>query len=228
MLFADIPMPARLAARPRDVRGLPVLAITPWEHGEPRFAITGTARILICAVERRCSICGTEMAPGPVFRVVAGEEADAIGAASAAGVPYANQAATVEPPGHRSCMLYAAVVCPWLARPNARRSADAAALGFDIGRGEARGAGGAVVGFDRFEFRVGEYVMFRFSGLREFRPHLLGEEQYEALGEAVKAEAGTAETKSETPECPPYLLADELAAELRHAAYVRATYARGV
>ena len=217
MRLDEIPTPARIAARPKDDRGYPVLAITPWENGEPQFAVTGTARIFICAVERRCSICGTEMAPGPVWRVVAGEEADAIETAISSGTPYANQAATVEPPGHRNCMLYAAVVCPWLARPQARRSADAAALGFEIERGEARGNGGAVVGFDSFEFGVAEFVMFRFAGLREFRPHSLGEEQLDALREAVNAEAGT----PESPECPPYLLTDESAAESRHAAYLR-------
>ncbi|MEZ0106162.1 hypothetical protein ABH920_000143 [Catenulispora sp. EB89] len=219
MRFEEVPTPARIAARPRDLRGYPVLAITPWEDGEPRFAATGTARILICAAERRCSICGTPMAPGePVWRVVAGPEADAIEAALTAGDEYANDAATVEPPGHRVCMLYAAVVCPWLARPNARRANDVAALGFEIARGEQRGFGGAVVGFEEFEASVGEYVMFRFRGLREFRPHELGDEQLPELLKAVDDEAGT----PGIPECPPYLLADEPAAEARYAALLRA------
>lgn len=219
---ADVPTPARVAARPRDARGYPVLAITPWADGEPRFAVTGTARIHICAVERRCSICGTPMDPGPVWRVVAGEEADAM---AAAGPGYVNRAATVEPPGHRVCMLYAAVVCPWLARPNARRSADAAALGFEIERGAARGAGGAVAGFAETEFRLADVVMFRFAGLIEFRPHSLGEEHLGALTEAVAAEQRGCAMDDDFAICPPYLLADEDAAERRHAAYLAA--ARG-
>lgn len=219
MRFEDVPKPARIAARPRDARGFPVLAITPWEDGEPKFAATATARILICAAERRCSICGTPMASGePVWRVVAGEEADAMATALAAGTEYENAAATVEPPGHRACMLYAAVVCPWLARPNARRSNDAAALGFEIARGEQRGYGGAVVAFEGFEAAVGEFVMFRFRGLREFRPHELGEEQLPELRAAVDDEAGT----PGVPECPPYLLDDESAAEARYAFHLRA------
>lgn len=219
MRFEDVPKPAAIAARPRDQRGFPVLAITPWEDGEPRFAITGTARILICAAERRCSICGTPMAPGePVWRVVAGEEADAVAAALAVGKAYRNGAATVEPPGHRTCMLYAAVVCPWLARPNARRSNDAAALGFEIARGDSRGYGGAVVGFAEYEAAMAEFVMFRFDGLREFRPHELGEEHLTELQKAVDDEAGT----PGIPECPPYLLADESAAEARYAQHLRA------
>ncbi|GAA1957993.1 hypothetical protein [Catenulispora subtropica] len=222
MRFDEVPKPVAIAARPHDGRGYPVLAITPWENGEPRFAITGTARILICAAERLCSICGTPMAPGsPVWRVVAGEEADAMAAARAAGTAYENAAATVEPPGHRACMLYAAVVCPWLARPNARRSNDAAAPGFEIARGEQRGYGGAVVSFDEYEAAVGEFVMFRFRGLREFRPHQLGAEHLDTLLAAVDeqdAEAGT----PAIPECPPYLLTDESAAEARYAQHLRA------
>ena len=57
-------MPALVAARPRDARGYPVPAITPWVDGAPHFAATGTTRTYICAVERRCSICHYDAA-GP-------------------------------------------------------------------------------------------------------------------------------------------------------------------
>src|SRR5215470_13250955 len=110
-------MPRAVAARPRDGRGYPVLAIIPWEDGQPRFAATGTARTYICAAERRCSVCGLTMAPGPVWRVVAGPEAEAIDDALAAGRQFLNRQATMEAPGHRLCMLYAAVICPYLSRP---------------------------------------------------------------------------------------------------------------
>jgi hypothetical protein len=56
--ITDIPMPPAVATRPRDERGYPVLAITPWAGGAPKFAAT----------------------------------------------------TTVEAPGHRECMLYAAAV----------------------------------------------------------------------------------------------------------------------
>jgi hypothetical protein len=120
-------------------------------------------------------------------------------------------------------MLYAAVVCPWLARPNARRSADAAALGFEIERGATRGVGGAVAGFAESEFRLADVVMFRFAGLVEFRPHSLGGEHLGALAEAVAAEVRTGGNGDDGfAACPPYLLADEAAAERRHAAYLAA------
>lgn len=216
MRLIDIPTPAAVLARPRDERGYPVPAITPWEEGVPRFAATGVARTFLCAVERRCSICGTPMEPGPVWRVVAGPEAEAIADARSRGISYTNLSPTAEAPGHRTCMLYAAVVCPYLARPNARRGVTAQGVGFDAVRGTARGEGGAVVSFDEYEYGyLDATVLFRFIGLGEFRPHMLGDEQELELATAVAAEAG------EAPVPPPYLLTDEAAADARFQAYLQ-------
>jgi hypothetical protein len=206
--ITDIPMPPAVAARPRDERGYPVLAITPWEDGQPRFAATGTARSYICAVERRCSICGTPMAAGPVWRVVGGAEAEAI---AAAGPAFRNAAATVEAPGHRACMLYAAVACPYLARPTARRGQDATVLA--VPRGSSRGEGGAVVGFATMEFRHADVMMFRFADVVEFLPHSNGDEQLPLL-------LGLSSGPAVEP-CPDYLLTDEDAANRRFSAYLR-------
>jgi len=206
----EIPMPAAIAERPRDARGYPVLAITPWSDGKPDFAITSTARILVCAVERRCSICGTPLRKGPVWRVVAAEEAAAI----SAGLDNVSQ--TVEPPGHHACMLYAAIVCPYLARPTARRGNDASVPQAEFHRGEVHGSldgtTGAVAAFDTYEFEAAETVLFRFSGLREFLPYTLGEEHLAALREAIAAQ-------SAAEPCPPWLLDDEAGAERRAARY---------
>lgn len=210
-----MPMPAGIAARPRDGRGFPVLAITPWRDGSPDFAVTSPARILVCAVERRCSICGLGLGKGPVWRVVAAEEAVAI-AADPAG--FENAATTVEPPGHRLCMIYAAVVCPWLARPNARRRLDAEVPGLVMTRGQARGAvgdiGGAVVSFETFEFTAVGEVEFRYRGLVDFLPHLVGEEHLAALRD------GTANEAAPDDVSPPWLLADEAAAQARAQRYL--------
>jgi hypothetical protein len=208
-----------VAARPRDERGYPVPAITPWEDGVPRFAATGTARTYLCAVERRCSVCGTAIPVGPVWRVVSGPEADAIEAVLAAGHDYRNNAATVEAPGHRACMLYAAVVCPYLSRPTARRGDEAQFPGVSAVRGDRRGLGGAVVAFDEVEFRFTDMVLFRFRGLGEFRRHELGEEQLDELTAAVAAEAAAAADPSAEPAAPIYLMDDEDAAQRRFAAY---------
>jgi hypothetical protein len=211
----EVPAPAAIAARPRDARGFPVLAITPWHDGVPDFAVTSPARILVCAVERRCSICGLGLGKGLVWRVVAADEAVAM---VADAVGFENAASTVEPPGHRLCMIYAAVVCPWLARPNARRRLDAAVYGLRVMRGEARGSvgeiGGAVVSFETFEFSVDERVEFRYRGLVDFLPHLLGEEHVSRLREGVAREAAPPET------CPPWLMRDEAEAQERSQRYL--------
>jgi hypothetical protein len=201
--ISDIPMPPAVAARPRDDRGYPVLAITPWEDGVPRFAATGTARSSICAVERRCSICGTPIAAGPVWRVVSGAEADAI---AATGPSFRNAAATVEAPGHRECMLYAAIACPYLANPTARRGSDSAVLD-DVAKGHRRGAGGAVAGFARMEFRYADAMLFRFAEVVEFRPHAEGVDQLPALLDCS--------FDGSVPEYPAYLGTDENLATAR-------------
>ena len=211
-------MPAAVAARPRDERGYPVPAITPWENGVPLFAATGTARSYLCAVERRCSICATPIEPGPVWRVVAGVEADAIEAARRAGQTYLNRAATVEAPGHRSCMLYAAVACPYLSRPTARRGGPVTAPGLTAGKGTSRGLGGAVVGFAEVEFRYTDVMLFRFAGVTEVRPHQLGEEQLDALVDAVARERLTEQPVAVVPD---YLMSDEAAADRRFAEYLQ-------
>jgi hypothetical protein len=203
--ITDIPMPPAVAARPRDDRGYPVLAITPWEDGAPRFAATGTARSYICAVERLCSICGTPIDAGPVWRVVSGAEADAI---AEAGPSFRNAAPTVEAPGHRACMLYAAVACPYLALPTARRGVDSVLL--DVSRGFPRGAGGAVVGFAHMDFRYTEAMMYRFADVIEFLPHEQGTEQLAALSAALTD--ATLEPGIQDPE---YLSADENLATAR-------------
>jgi hypothetical protein len=211
----QVPTPEAIAARPRDARGFPVLAITPWRDGVPDFAVTSPSRILVCAVERRCSICGLGLGKAPVWRVVAADEAVAI---MTDPTRIDGHPGTVEPPGHRLCMLYAAVVCPWLARPNARRSLDAPVAGGRIGRGEARGAvgeiGGAVVAYESYEFTVGRRVEFRYREPVELLPHLLGEEHVARLRE------GTAREVAPSESCPSWLLDDEQSARARAERYL--------
>ncbi|MDI5971556.1 hypothetical protein POF50_019850 [Streptomyces sp. SL13] len=175
MGFDSVPMPGGVAGRPRDGRGYPVPAITPWEGAEPQFALTDWGRSADCARGRRCSVCGRAMGAGAVWRVVGAAECAAIGEALAAGRPYRNMAPTLEGPGHRACMLYASMVCPYLARPNARRGVSAAApdeMTDHVVRGAARGATGAVVGFGQYEYAVTpDQVLFRFLDVVEFLPH---------------------------------------------------------
>ncbi|QKW20442.1 hypothetical protein HUT16_16420 [Kitasatospora sp. NA04385] len=184
MRFDTVPKPPAVEARPRDERGYPVPAITPWEDGRPQFALTDHERSAACARERLCSVCNTLMPRGPVWRVVGGAEAAAIGEALAAGRPYRNMAPTMEGPGHRACMLYASMVCPYLARSNARRRVTAEQgdtpdeLTAHVVRGAARGEAGAVVGFAEYEFAVTPTkVLFRFLDPVEWLPHHNADQQ---------------------------------------------------
>ncbi|MFC5027506.1 MULTISPECIES: hypothetical protein [Streptomyces] len=185
MRFETVPMPSTVRARPRDLRGYPVPAITPWDGDEPQFALTDYGRSADCARMRRCSVCDTLMPPGPVWRVVGAAESAAIADALAAGRPYRNLAPTLEGPGHRACMLYASMVCPYLARPNARRGLSAQRpdeLTGHVVRGAVRGATGAVVGFGDYEFAVtGTQVLFRFLDIVEFLPHDTSDAHLEEL-----------------------------------------------
>ncbi|WP_224285486.1 hypothetical protein, partial [Streptomyces sp. LS1784] len=140
MRFERVPVPEGVGARPRDGRGYPVPAITPWQGDVPQFALTDHGRSADCALERRCSVCGRFMERGPVWRVVGAAESEAIAGALAAGQPYRNLAPTMEGPGHRACMLYAAMVCPYLARPNARRRASAEDPADELTSAAVRGA----------------------------------------------------------------------------------------
>jgi len=186
MRFDEVPMPPTVGERPRDARGYPVPAITPWEDGEPRFALNDYGLARACALGRLCSVCGKLMPEGPVWRVVGQSEGDAIRDAQESGLEYRNLEPTLEGPGHRACMLYASMVCPYLARPNARRGSSAAdpqeELTAHVQRGVPRGESGAVAGFADYEYAVtSDRVLFRFFDLIEFLPHEAGQEHLTAL-----------------------------------------------
>lgn len=192
MRFDTVPKPPSVEDRPRDGRGYPVPAITPWEDGKPQFALTDYERSANCARERLCSVCDTLMPQGTVWRVVGGDEAAAIGEALAAYRPYRNMAPTTEGPGHRACMLYASMVCPYLARSNARRrvSADRGdtpdELTAHVLRGAARGDMGAVVGFAEYEYAItSSRVLFRFLDPVEWLPHDNADQQLPNLQEEL-------------------------------------------
>ena len=200
MRFDTVPMPPSVDARPRDPRGYPVPAITPWQDELPQFALTDHGRSADCAQRRLCSVCGTLMPRGPVWRVVGGTESTAIAEARAAGRPYRNLTPTLEGPGHRACMLYASMVCPYLARPNARRGTSAEQpdeLTAHVVRGAVRGSAGAVVGFADYEYAVTPgQVLFRFLDVVEYLPHEVSDSHLDEL----RAELDRAESDRSEPE----------------------------
>jgi hypothetical protein len=63
------------------------------------------------------------------------------------------------------------------------------------------------VAFATVEYAFAETMLFRFRGLREFRRHEAGEDQFDELQAAVALEA--ADPVTGQPEIPDYLLDDE-------------------
>ena len=92
-----------------------------------------------CLARRRCVVCGTEVAPGPIYGPADGEEAEFIAVALRLGKLCRNAAPTREGAGHRSCMIYSAIVCPYLASPGARRKFEVQLGPKAFPRGDPRG-----------------------------------------------------------------------------------------
>ena len=201
-------MPASVAARPRDDRGYPVPAITPWTSGAPEFAQLSSFRILICLAERRCTVCGTKMPRGPVYRVVDDEMADFIALALEHGKQLISATPAREGPGHRSCMLYSAIVCPYLASPGARRKFEMITALETLPKGELRGASAAVAGYDGYTWKVGERSLeISFGQPVELLRYAEGADLADELRAAIAREQGPVLS------CPAYLLDDEVRAK---------------
>ncbi len=204
-------MPPAIASRPRDPRGYPVPAITPWENGVPQFASLSMRRVFLCVTQRRCTVCGLEVPPGSLWRVVDTEETEMLAEVLAAGIggKFQNAAPTQEGPGHRLCMIYSAMICPFLGGPEARRSQGADTYGEQIPRGEARGQKGGIVAYDGCEFRstpVGPGVVYGHPlDLIEYER---GEDLLDELERSLEDD-----TSAGIGSCPPWLLDDEAAVD---------------
>jgi hypothetical protein len=116
----DLEMPPRIAARPRDARGYPVL-FTSHVHpdGTPDFRVSDPRKIARCAARRLCGICGEKLAYWMVF--ISGPQ-------GCAGRAFP------DPPMHRDCAEYATRVCPYLATAADRSAALEAKLGEEFAR----------------------------------------------------------------------------------------------
>lgn len=98
-----MPVPARLASRPRDARGFPVPAfalVRP--DGTPDFRVTDVKAWERAARMRTCSLCAEPLGRHLAF----------------VGGPLSHQNRLfLDLPMHRDCAEYALQVCPFLAAP---------------------------------------------------------------------------------------------------------------
>jgi hypothetical protein len=120
----DIPLPRRLAGKPRDVRGFVVPYFVQWFRAgqrakpgtpgaAPDFRVVDPGKLYQCVTFGRCWICG-----------------DLLGKlhAHVIGPMCAVTRTTSEPGSHRECAEYALRVCPFLVRPAMRRNPSAYAM----------------------------------------------------------------------------------------------------
>ncbi|MGW2544830.1 hypothetical protein ACWC5I_29120 [Kitasatospora sp. NPDC001574] len=131
-------VPAYVAALPRDSRGYPVPAENPWTDGEPDLSRQNFHRSGSLWVESRCAICGFKIQPAEAkYRLFSDDE---IGP-----VIRHNRCTRYDGPGHRACMIFSALVCPFFATPKSPRTQESI-HGEEV-RGRRRGASAAVIGF---------------------------------------------------------------------------------
>lgn len=100
-------LPSHMAILPRDKRGFPVPAFVEWFDGEPNFAVMNPDHLRRCVAYNRCWICGAALGSNKAFVV---------------GPMCCVNRVSSEPPSHRSCATFAALNCPFLSHPLAKRA----------------------------------------------------------------------------------------------------------
>lgn len=105
-LWKDVPIPDRLARRPRDRRGYPIpAAVQVASDGTPDFRVTDIERWCRLLSTKCCALCGEPL--GRHLAFVGGP------------LSHTNRVFT-DLPMHKDCATYALQVCPYIAAPNFR------------------------------------------------------------------------------------------------------------
>ncbi len=98
--------PQRIAALPTDPAGRPVPWFVDWADGKPDFRVIAAGKIEEAIAKQKCWTCGTVLGRNISYLI---------------GPMCAVNMTTAEPPSHRSCAVYSAVHCPFLANPRKDR-----------------------------------------------------------------------------------------------------------
>lgn len=133
---------------PRDPRGFFILAEAGWEAGKPIFNRFSVERTVVLAINRACALCGYPMPKGThVYRAFAQGDAAQIRGRER------DHAYDLAGPLHLSCILYSAIVCPYLREKTSRLGKDSM-----ISPGARRGTLAAVLGFEDLGLMVPEHI----------------------------------------------------------------------
>jgi hypothetical protein len=136
MPVGNVTPPPWIADLPTDARGFHAPAEAGWEAGEPILSKFDNNRTVALALRRACAVCGYSMPKGTlVYR--------GFGLGDALHIREFERERSHDDAGplHHSCMLYSAIVCPYL-RTNGRLGKDSL-----INPGAERGRRAAVMGF---------------------------------------------------------------------------------
>jgi hypothetical protein len=99
--------PPQIQRLPLDERGFPVPWFTPWIKGKPDFRAVYPDQSQKAHTKGLCWICGGRNIGVKAFVI---------------GPMCAVNRVSAEPPSHLSCARFAAVACPFLSRPLAKRA----------------------------------------------------------------------------------------------------------
>lgn len=97
----------RINKLPRDHRGFPVPFFVCWVAGKPDFRVTDTHKFEKCCTHKLCWICGEPLGKYMAFVL---------------GPMCLINRINSEPPSHKDCAEFAAINCPFLARPAMKRN----------------------------------------------------------------------------------------------------------
>lgn len=174
---------------PKDPRGFYVLAEAGWVDGEPMFSKFDHDRTIALAMHRACALCGYPMPKGHnVYRAFSQGDAAEI------RMNQAEHSHDLAGPLHLSCVLYSAIVCPFLREKTARMDKDSS-----INPGGKRGSLAAVMGFRDVGLMVLEKpnpnpetrppnFMTAYLGLQDDIRYRGGQELLERYHSAVEAD----------------------------------------
>lgn len=147
------PVPARWSSLPIDDRGYPVPYFVAWVNGKPDHRVADGAKIVPAARAGKCWMCGQQLGRFKSFCI---------------GPMCSITRAISEPPSHLECVRYAAITCPWMTRPLAKRREARLPEGIVSPAGEGlRRNPGAVCVWTTLTFKMwspdGRGVLFRIG-----------------------------------------------------------------
>lgn len=192
-------MPTSIQHLPLDPRGYPVPVTVPWASGRPKFASMSSARTLLIARHGLCGICGLALGAGePYWRNSDADDADIFEAVLEAGTDVVG-IRSPEAGGHRECVLFAAMTCPFLSQDASRRTEATDGSGATRPKGERRGREGLVTAHQGWEFEASaSFIGFHLGKLLQMSRYERGEE----LVEELKVAMAEAPERVERPGAP--------------------------